>query len=56
MSEPAEDWLTESPLPAYSLNDAWDAEGVKAIEGRIDSLDAELRDLSIQIHRESVDD
>lgn len=53
-SEPAEDWHTEFPLPAYSLNDVWDVEGAKAIEGCIDSLDTELRDLSIKIHGELV--
>ena len=50
----AEDWNTEPALPAYSLNDIRDAEGVKAIEESIDSLDAELRQLSIKIHGKSV--
>jgi hypothetical protein len=52
MTQTAQKLPTGPSLLAYSLNDAWDAEGIKALEECIDSLDAELRDLSIQIHGE----
>jgi len=52
MAQLAENLPTGPTLPVHSLNDVWDAEGIKAVEECIDSLDAELRDLSVQIHGE----
>lgn len=52
MAQLAENLPMGSALPVHSLNDVWDADGIKALEECIDSLDAELRDLSVQIHGE----